>query len=158
MSGARAHGGPGALERRLLAGWQRDFPLTARPYAAIARALGTTEAEVLAAFTRLTAAGAVARIGATVRPRALGASTLAAMAVPQECLERVAAVVSACAGVNHNYEREHALNLWFVAAARDEAALAQLLAEIEARTGIAVQRLPMLEEYRVDLGFELQWA
>lgn len=157
MSGAPAIPGFDALERRLLEGWQRGFPLTPRPYAAIARELGTTEAEVLRALERLTAAGAIGRIGATLRPRTLGASTLAAMAVPDERLPEVAAIVSGYPGVNHNYEREHALNLWFVAAAADEERLAQLLADIEARTGIAVHRLPMLEEYHVDLGFELQW-
>lgn len=155
MSGERAFS---ALERRLLDGWQRDFPLTPRPYAAIARALGAGEDEVLEAFARLAAAGAISRIGATVRPRALGASTLAAMAVPRARLARVAQIVSACPGVNHSYEREHALNLWFVAAAADEQALARLLADIERRTGIEVQRLPMLEEYHVDLGFELRWS
>lgn len=156
-------GGAGAcelspLERRLLDGWQRGFPLTARPYAAIARELGTTEAEVLAALGRLTAAGVIGRVGAVLRPRALGASTLAAMAVPAERLEEVAAIVSGHAGVNHNYEREHELNLWFVAAAPDERALAAILADIEARTGLGLHRLPMLEDYHVDLGFPLQWS
>ena len=157
MSGG-AERGLSARERRLLDGWQRGFPLTPRPYAAIARELGTTEAEVLAALGRLTAAGVIGRVGAVLRPRALGASTLAAMAVPAARLEEVAAIVSRHAGVNHNYEREHELNLWFVAAARDERALAAILADIEARTGLALHRLPMLEDYHVDLGFPLQWS
>ena len=58
------------------------------------------------------------------------------------------ALVSACAEVNHNYEREHAFNLWFVAAAPDEARLATVLADIARRTGIAVMALPMLEDAR----------
>ena len=43
------------------------------------------------------------------------------MAVPPARLEAVAARVSAEPAVNHNYEREHDLNLWFVVAAPDRA-------------------------------------
>src|SRR5690606_31612210 len=79
------------LERRLLDDYQHSFPMTARPYADIARECGVSEAEVVAAFERLIAKGAISRIGAVLRPRALGASTLAAMTVPPERLEEVAA-------------------------------------------------------------------
>lgn len=146
------------IERRLLDLYQRDFPLTPTPYADIARALGVSEAEVLAALRRLQNAGAVSRVGAVLRPRTVGASTLAAMAVPAERLEAIAAIVSAYPGVNHNYEREHRLNLWFVATAADDAELATLLDDIEARTGLRVHRLPMLDDYHIDLGFALKWA
>jgi len=146
------------LERRLLDDYQRDFPMSARPYADIARDCGVSEADVIAAFEHLIAVGAISRIGAVLRPRALGVSTLAAMAVPPERLEEVAAAVSAHPGVNHNYEREHALNLWFVMTAPDESALEAALADIEARTGLAVHRLPMIEDYHIDLGFRLEWV
>ena len=81
---------------------------------------------------------------------------LAAMAVPQDRLERVAIDVSRHAGVNHNYEREHATNLWFVATGRDDAAVEQLLRTIEADTRLPVLRLPMLRPYRIDTGFDLR--
>ena len=74
----------------------------------------------------------MSRVGAVVRPNTVGASTLAAMAVPPRDLERVAALVSGYAEVNHNYEREHRLNLWFVVAAPDSARLQQVLDEIAA--------------------------
>ena len=59
--------------------------------------------------------GVVSRIGAVFRPGSIGVSTLAALAVPPADLARVAALVSARPEVNHNYEREHRYNLWFVA-------------------------------------------
>ncbi len=149
---------PTDLERRLLNDFQRDFPTTPTPYADVAHELGVSEEEVLERLRTLHESGAIGRVGAVLRPRRLGASTLAAMAVPPERLEEVAAIVSACAEVNHNYEREHRLNLWFVAQAANEAALAQLLADIERRTGIAVLALPMLADYHIDLGFELKWT
>ncbi|HLB80417.1 MAG TPA: Lrp/AsnC family transcriptional regulator, partial [Dongiaceae bacterium] len=73
-------------------------------------------------------------------------------------LDEVAAMVSACPEVNHNYEREHRLNLWFVVAAPDVARGRAVLDAIEVRTGIAVLDLPLVEAYRLDLGFPLQWS
>jgi DNA-binding Lrp family transcriptional regulator len=144
------------LEFRLLNDFQRRFPLAAQPYAVLGEALGVDEAAVIGAFGRLRSAGALSRIGAVFRPGALGASTLAAMEVPAERLEAVAAVVSSFPEVNHNYEREHRLNLWFVAAAADEAALDATLEKIARLTGIRVLKLPLVEEYHIDLGFPLE--
>jgi DNA-binding Lrp family transcriptional regulator len=144
------------LEFRLLNDFQRRFPLVPRPYAVLAEVLASDEAEVIGALARLRAAGALGRIGAVFRPGAVGASTLAAMEVPPQRLEAVAAVVSAFPGVNHNYEREHRLNLWFVAAAPDDAALDVTLERIRALTGMAVLKLPLVEEYHIDLGFPLE--
>jgi len=143
------------IEFRLLNDFQRLFPLVAQPYAVLAEALGTDEATVINALEGLRSAGALSRIGAVFRPGALAASTLAAMEVPAARLEAVAAVVSAFPGVNHNYEREHRLNLWFVATAADDGALDAMLAHITKLTGISVLKLPLREEYHIDLGFSL---
>lgn len=143
------------LEFRLLNEFQRDFPLTPAPFAEIAARLGSDEATVLSLLRHLRDDGTISRVGAVFAPRAVGASTLAAMAVPHERLEEVAAVVSARHGVNHNYEREHHFNLWFVATAPDEDALAALLDEIGAAAGYPPIALPLLEEFHIDLGFDL---
>lgn len=143
------------LEFRLLNEFQRDFPLTPAPFAALAARLGSDEATVLAILRRLRDDGTISRIGAVFAPRSVGASTLVAMAVPRERLDEVAAIVSARHGVNHNYEREHFYNLWFVATAPDEAALTALLDEIGAATACVPIALPLLEEFHIDLGFDL---
>jgi len=145
----------GPLEFRLLNEFQRDFPLVSEPYAAIACKLGVSTDEVLAGLARLRALGAIGRVGAVFRPNAIGASTLAAMAVPPERLNSVARYVSEFREVNHNYEREHHFNLWFVVTAADEARLAQVIRSIERATGLAVISLPLLEEFHIDLGFDL---
>lgn len=142
----------------LLNAWQRGFPLVRAPFAHIGAALGLDARAVLARYTHLHASGALSRIGAVFAPGAGGASLLAAMAVAPERLDAVAAIVSAHPGVNHNYEREHHVNLWFVATGRDAAAVEQLLRAIEADTGLAVLRLPMLRPYRIDTGFDLRGA
>jgi len=146
---------PQTLEFRLLNEFQRNFPLADRPFAEIAERLGSDEATVLATLQRLQQEGAISRVGAVFAPHSIGASTLAALAVPPTRLDEVAAQVSAHAGVNHNYEREHRYNLWFVATAADEAALAALLDDIHVQTGLPPIALPLVEEYHIDLGFDL---
>jgi DNA-binding Lrp family transcriptional regulator len=145
-----------AASYRLLNAWQRGFPLEPRPFAAIARSCGLDEEDVIQRFGQLKSRGLIDRIGPVFRPNTAGASTLAAMAVPPERLEAVAAQVSAHAGVNHNYERENRINLWFVATASSEAALQATLSAIEHETGLRVLRLPLLEEFHIDLGFDLE--
>ena len=146
------------LEKRLLDCYQRGFPLTARPYQEIAREQGCDEKTVIATLSRLQDMGLISRIGAVVTPHRAGWSTLAAMAVPPDRLQAVADLVSALPEVNHNYEREHRLNLWFVVTGKDVEHVSSVLQAIEARTGLAVLDLPMVEAFRLDLGFSLQWA
>ena len=82
-----------AVEHVLLDAFQRGFPLCERPWAEIARRLGVGEADVLATVARQLADGVLARVGAVFRPNVIGASTLAAIAVPPERLDAVAAIV-----------------------------------------------------------------
>ncbi len=145
------------LEKRLLDGFQRDFPLVPRPFAAIAERLGTDERTVLGILAELQEAGIVGRVGAVLEPHTAGYSTLAAMQVPPPLLPQIAAFVSAHPEVTHNYEREHRLNLWFVIAAPTRARVAAVIADIEYRTGLAVLDLPLLEAFHLDLGFPVQW-
>ena len=79
------------------------------------------------------------------------------MSVPADLLDDVAELISGFDEVNHNYEREHKLNLWFVIAAVDLNRVDQVIEEIEKITGIKVLNLPMLEDYHLDLGFDLKW-
>ncbi|MBI5461275.1 MAG: Lrp/AsnC family transcriptional regulator [Gammaproteobacteria bacterium] len=146
------------LERRLLDRYQHGLPLSATPYADMAAALDVPEAEVLAALDRMQQLGVLSRVGPVFRTHAVGVSTLAAMAVPEARLDEVAAIVTSFAAVNHNYEREHRFNLWFVATAASDAELAEVLDKIEQLTDIKVMPLPMLEDYHIDLGFTLQWT
>ena len=141
---------------RLLEEFQRNFPLVPRPFDIIAYRLGVPEAEVLGRLTRLHADGRIARVGATVRPNTAGASTLAALAVPEGRVAHVAAIVGAEAGVNHSYQREHDWNLWFVATAANTADLQAMLDRIANRTGLPVLDLRLLRAFNIDLGFSLQ--
>jgi DNA-binding Lrp family transcriptional regulator len=142
-------------ESRLLNDYQRGFPLAHAPYAEIAHRLEVDEPWVRGRLAQWQDDGRVSRVGAVFRPRAIGVSTLAALAVPEDDLVRVAGIVSARPEVNHNYEREHAFNLWFVVTAADQASLDAALAAIGRDTGYAPVSLPLLADYWIDLGFDL---
>lgn len=140
---------------RLLNDWQRNFPLTPRPFAQIAEQLAATEAEVIRACADLLRRGVVSRLGGVWAPGVGGAALLCAMKIPSDRLEQVAALVSAHPGVNHNYEREHALNLWFVITGNSAVGIHAALTDIERRTGLPILRMRMVRPYRIDLGFTL---
>ncbi|MCU7816461.1 MAG: Lrp/AsnC family transcriptional regulator [Candidatus Thiodiazotropha sp. (ex Rostrolucina anterorostrata)] len=146
------------IEKRLLNDFQDGFPLTTSPFQDIAEQLGSNEQIVMNTLEQLQNNGLISRVGPVFRPNRVGASTLAAMAVPMERLEAVAALVSGYGEVNHNYEREHDLNLWFVATAADREKLNSVISEIETRTGLEVIDLPMIEDFYINLGFPLQWS
>lgn len=148
---------PTSIEKRLLNEFQHDFPLTARPYAEIASRLDVSEEFVIETLDKLHKQKVISRVGAVFTPNRIGVSTLAAMSVPEEELEKIADMVSSHVEVNHNYEREHDFNLWFVLTATDDQHLQTVLQDIEIQTGYKVMSLPLLEDYHIDLGFELQW-
>lgn len=143
------------LEQQLLNDFQRDLPLVRRPFAAIAEALGVDERTVLRTLQDLRQRGLISRVGPVFAPRRAGVSTLAALAVSPEDLETVAELVSAYPEVNHNYQREHRFNLWFVLTAPDQDRLSAVIDDIEQRTGLPVLDLPLERDYHIDLGFRM---
>ena len=144
-----------SMKQQLLNASQRDFPLVPRPYAAIAEKLGISEDEVLTMVQTMMDEEELVRVGATIRPNTIGASTLAAMAVDEDRLTEVADFVSSLDEVNHNYRREHRFNLWFVVVADPEQAVISTLDKITAHTGIEVLNLPLEQPFHIDLGFDL---
>lgn len=153
--GADAYTANAGMDFRLLNDFQRDFPLVERPFLTLAEHLGSNEARVIADLNRLQTLGQISRIGPVFAPNRIGVSTLAALAVPEIHLERVAAWISAQPEVNHNYRREHHYNLWFVITAKDQIHLARVLARLSRETGFYALSLPLEREYHIDLGFDL---
>jgi DNA-binding Lrp family transcriptional regulator len=145
-----------ALTRHLLNDFQREFPLNPEPFERIARELDTSSTTVLEHLRELQVTGVVSRVGPVFRPNTIGASTLAAMAVPPRELEDIAAIVNRFPQVNHNYEREHHYNLWFVVTAESRQAIDGTLDDISRQTGYDVMSLPLLKDYHIDLGFSMR--
>lgn len=145
------------LDRALLDGYQRDMPVSARPFQVMAEQLNTSEAEVIARLDRLQELGVLSRVGPVFDHARAGASMLVAAAVPEDERDRHAAIINQAAGVNHNYAREHDYNLWFVMTAPDEAQLKMRLDQLESELERRLLRLPMLENFHIDLAFPLPW-
>jgi DNA-binding Lrp family transcriptional regulator len=146
---------PNPTELALIDRWQHGFPLVEKPFEVVGRFAALDQDETIGIFRKLRENDVISRVGAVVRPNTVGASTLAAMQVPQEHLEQVAGIVSREALVTHNYEREHALNLWFVIAGAGPDAIAATVRRINGLTGFDVVELPMLQAYHLGLGFSL---
>ena len=144
------------LTEKLLNDFQRNFPLNPLPFEQIAKALNTSTDVVLDKIKELQLKGAVSRVGPVFSPNTIGVSTLAATAVPANRIEHVAEIINRYAQVNHNYEREHHFNLWFVVTAENKKSLQQTLDNIEEEIGYKVLSLPLLKEYHIDLGFRMQ--
>ena len=145
-------------ERTLLNDFQHEFPLDPRPFKKIADEIGISEQEVIDSLQSLQESGVISRVGPVFKPNRIGVSTLAAVAVEPERLQQTAELINAFPEVNHNYERDHRLNLWFVVTAPDRDRLDAVLGEIGERTGLEVLDLPMIRDYHIDLGFQMQWT
>lgn len=104
-------------DRSLLNLLQSRFPLSRQPFAELGASLGLDEKEVIERIDRLKHAQVIRCIGPILDSWSLGyRSTLVAMRIPEEKLERAVRIVNEHPGVSHNYSRSDALNLWFTLA------------------------------------------
>ncbi len=140
------------LDRAVVNLLQDGLEVCERPFAAPAAVLGIEEADLVERLRRLRENGTLTRFGPMYDAERLGgAVTLAAMQVPAERVDAVAAEVNAFQEVAHNYEREHALNMWFVLATESPDEIPEVVDAITARTGCRVYDMPKLEEYYIGL-------
>lgn len=146
-----------SLGKLLINQFQRDLPLSPTPYADIANQIGASEEQVIKSLAALESHGYVSRVGPVFNHCSAGASTLAAISVPQERIAEVAEIVNRFSEVNHNYEREHDFNLWFVITASDQQHLLTVIDAIATETGYEVLYLPMERSYHIDLAFPIEW-
>ncbi len=145
------------LEQCLLNDFQQEFPLSIQPFNDIAERLNVDVGLVIETFEKLQSCGAISRVGPVIKPNAIGNSILAALKVPDDQLVETANMINAYPEVNHNYEREHPFNLWFVITAVDKIRLDFILDDIEKKSGgPPLLRLPLLDAYHIDLGFDLK--
>jgi siroheme decarboxylase len=129
-----------------------DFPLSDTPYADVAQELGLSEDEVVARLRTMLDDGVLSRFGPLFQiERAGGQFVLAAMQVPEDRFDAVAAQVNALPEVAHNYRRQHRFNMWFVLACTSPAQASAAGARIEAATGLRVFAFPKEKEFFVEL-------
>ncbi len=143
------------LDRQLLNAAQKNFPLHPQPFKVLSDQLGIPEQEIIERLDMLKQNKAISRLGAVFDHQRAGASTLVALAVPEQDIDAVAEAITALDEVNHNYQREHRFNLWFVVNASDQEIVDHVLKEITEKFDYPILDLPMVKNYHIDLGFPL---
>ena len=143
---------PDSTDRKIINALQGGFPLSERPFRDAAEALGIDEDELIARIGRLRESGVLSRFGPMFDAAKMGgAFCLCAMAVPEARFDEVAEAVNKHPQVAHNYERAHALNMWFVLTSDEKDDIEGTARLIEQDTGIMVHLMPKLEEYFIGL-------
>lgn len=143
-------------ERVVINNLQGGFPICERPFRVVAERLGLGEQQLIDIVGRLLDQGALSRFGPMYHAERLGgALSLAAMKVPKAEFAAIAERVNAFPEVAHNYERDHALNMWFVLATETPERHAAVLREIEIATGLPIYDMPKITEYFVGLHFSV---
>ena len=148
-------------DKALLQTLQDDFPLTIRPWDALAERLGTTVEDVMARVGRLNDEGVIRRIGPVLETDRVGltARTLVLMKVPPGRMDEVAGIVSGFEEVTHNYERDHEYNLWFTLITPSQEMLNEALAKIIDATDVpedGVLNLPVTERYKIGVRYKFR--
>lgn len=142
-------------DRAIINALQGGFPLSRRPFADAAAPLGISEAELIARIRHLRETGVLSRFGPMYNADRFGGhNTLVAMAVPADRFDEVADLVNSFPEVAHNYARDHQLNMWFVVAAESRDRVAEVLTEVQARSGLPVYDMPKEREFHVGLKVE----
>ncbi|WP_455217673.1 AsnC family transcriptional regulator [Kaarinaea lacus] len=145
-----------ALDVSIINELQNGLPISIRPYADMARKLGTSEDELLLRLQRLLQDRVLSRFGPMYDAEKLGgAFSLVAMQVPEHRYEEVCELVNAYPQVAHNYRREHAFNMWFVLATESREEIDTINHEIEQRSGLKVFNLPKQHEFYVGLKLDI---
>jgi DNA-binding Lrp family transcriptional regulator len=147
-----------ATDRRLLNMIQKDFPLVARPFAAIGEQMGISEEDVLARTRRLKEDGIIRQISAIFDSRRLGySSTLVAIDIPEERVDESAGRISEHPGVSHNYKRDHPFNVWFTLTLPPGADLEAEVARLSDEAGARRARiLPALALFKIGVELDLE--
>ena len=145
------------MDRAILNLIQSDFPITPRPYLAIAERLGFSENDVIKRLDRLKKKGIIRRIGGNFVPEKLGfVSTLCAARVPEDKIETFAVSVNRYPGVTHNYQRDNKYNVWFTFIAPSMKEIEENLKSIPQHTGIKeIINLPATKVFKIKAHFDL---
>ncbi len=105
------------MKDEILSRVQKAFPLTPRPFEAIANELGIAEDEVLSVLNEQKEAGIIRQTSAIFDTKRLGyKSSLVAFEVDENDIDKAVAILNAHPGISHNYERNHDFNIWFTIA------------------------------------------
>jgi DNA-binding Lrp family transcriptional regulator len=147
-------------DKRLLNALQSHFPLSPRPFEAVAREAGMTEAQAMERTQQLLDDRIIREITPIFDTTALGySSMLVAARVDAEHPHRAAAVINEHPGVSHNYLRNHEFNLWFTIATAPDSQLGVdgTLETLKRLSGAeSIRKLPTLTMFKINMNLEME--
>lgn len=140
------------IDAMLIQRLQSGFPISEHPYREVGEQLGLSEHVVITRLQHMLDDGMLTRFGPVFQSgHADSQFVLAAMQVPPDRFEQVAAQVNALDAVVRNTRREHAFNMWFVVAGASLDAVAVARNSIEHATGLRVYAFPKEKEFFLEL-------
>ncbi|MCQ6963246.1 AsnC family transcriptional regulator [Methanolobus chelungpuianus] len=144
-------------DKKILNTIQHEFPLDTHPFLKLGEGLEISEEEILTRLRRLQEEGAVRKIGPVInRNRVGGTSTLVAVKVPEEMIDKVADYIDEYAEVSHNYLRPDIYNVWFTLSASDEERIQEILRELSQKTGLEFVNLPTVRLFKIGVRFNIR--
>ena len=148
------------LDHQILKAVQDDFPLSERPYEVLAERLGLDESALWQRVERLLEQGTIRRLGASIDSRKLGfCSTLAAVRVKPDMVERAAEAIGRYQEVTHSYLRDHEFNIWFTIIAPDNSRIEKILDDVRRELSLEpsdILNLPMKRMFKLDARFNVR--
>jgi len=131
-------------ERELIAAIQDGLPLERYPYAAVARQIGLSEAQVISSIGQLTERGIIRRFGVVLSHRDLGykANAMVVWDIPDAAVSEIGEKLAALDYVTLCYRRPRRLpdwpyNLFCMIHGRDRATVEALAEQAAAAAGAA---------------------
>jgi len=147
------------IDSQILQELQYNFPLSERPYEVIAEKLKISKEEIWNRVQMMLDNGIIRRMGASFDSNKLGfRSTLAAVSVEPELVDRAAEIIGRFYEVTHSYLRNDVFNIWFTLIAIDDNRIENILEQI--RKSLSLERskilnLPMKQLFKLDARFRV---
>lgn len=147
------------IDSQILHELQYNFPLNEQPYEIIAGKLKVSTEEIWSRIQTMLDEGVIRRMGASFDSNKLGfRSTLAAVSVDAELVDRAADVIGQFHEVTHSYLRNGEFNIWFTLIAIDNNRIEKILEQI--RKSLCLERskvlnLPMKRLFKLDARFRV---
>jgi len=147
------------IDSQILQELQYDFPLSERPYEVIAGRLKISKEEIWNRIQTMLDKGLIRRMGASFDSNKLGfRSTLAAVSIAPELVDRAAEIIGRFYEVTHSYLRNDVFNIWFTLIAIDDNRIENILEQI--RKSLSLERskilnLPMKRLFKLDARFRV---
>ncbi len=147
------------VDSQVLKALQNEFTLSERPYETIASKLDIQCSELWKRIEKLVDEGIIRRLGASLNSHKLGfCSTLAAINVQANLVERATEVIDQFPEITHSYLRKDHFNIWFTVIASDNERIEQVLEQISSSLSLESAQLinlPVKKLFKLDARFNI---